>query len=296
MKNIDKKKIIRLVVCVAVLCFLIPLGYLTKIFNFSRLGTDIGLTFGKIAKLLIMALAVIAFETLIVILLRLINPRNHHAKTLISITSSILKYVAFIVIICWGLTIIGVNVSTVFASVGILALVIGFSAESLIADVVTGAFMLFENQYNVGDIVEVDGFRGTVSDIGIRTTCITDPGGNIKIVNNSSMKNILNRSDNASRSVSDIGIPYETDILKLEQEIPRLMQEIYEKHTDLMKKAPVYLGVAELGESAVVLRFVVEVDEKDIYSGTRILNHDLWIALRSVGIEVPFPQIDVHSK
>ena len=177
-----------------------------------------------------------------------------------------------------------------------MALVIGFSAESLIADVVTGAFMLFENQYNVGDIVEVDGFRGTVSDIGIRTTSITDPGGNIKIVNNSSMKNILNRSDNVSRSVSDIGIPYETDILSLEKEIPRLMQEIYEKHPDLMKKPPVYLGVSELGESAVVLRFVVEVEEKDIYTGTRTLNHDLWIALRSVGIEVPFPQVDVHAK
>jgi small conductance mechanosensitive channel len=296
MKNIEKKVLIRFLVCIGALIVLVPLGYLTKLFNFAALGASIKINFTNIVKIVILVLAVIAVETVIVVLLRLIKPKDHHAKTLISITASILKYVAFIVIVCWSLTIIGVNVSTVFASVGILALVIGFSAESLIADVVTGAFMLFENQYNVGDIVEVDGFRGTVSDIGIRTTCITDPGGNIKIINNSSMKNILNRSDNASRSVCDIGIPYETDIEKLEAEFPRLLQEIYDKHPDLMKKPPVYLGVNALADSAVVLRFVVEVDESDIYVGARTLNHDIWMALRSVGVEVPFPQVDVHSK
>lgn len=76
----------------------------------------------------------------------------------------------------------------VVASVGVLALIVGFSAESLIADMVTGLFMLFENQYNVGDIVEVGGFRGTVTCIGLRTTCITDSSDNIKIVNNSDMQ------------------------------------------------------------------------------------------------------------
>ncbi len=296
MKIFDKKALIRFIVCIGALIILLPLGYLTNLFNFAALGTGITINLTRILKIIIMVSAVIAIETLAVILLKLIKPKNHHAKTLLSITSSILKYIAFIVIICWGLTIIGVNVSTVFASVGILALVIGFSAESLIADVVTGAFMLFENQYNVGDIVEVDGFRGTVSDIGIRTTSITDPGGNIKIVNNSAMKNILNRSDNASMSVCDIGIPYETDIEKLEAEIPRLLDEIYAKHPDIMKKTPVYLGVNKLGDSSVTLRFIVEVEENNIYIGTRTMNHDLWIALRSVGIEVPFPQLDVHNK
>lgn len=91
-------------------------------------------------------------------------------------------------ILCAGLTILGVNMTTIIASVGVLALIVGFSAESLIADVVTGTFMLLENQYNVGDIVEVNGFRGTVTSIGIRTTCITDTGDNVKIINNSEMK------------------------------------------------------------------------------------------------------------
>ena len=227
-------------------------GIFTKVFSVEELG-NISVDFSAILKLIIMIAAVMAIERLIGFLLGLPKPENHRARSILTIVQSLLKYVAGLVILCWGLAIIGVNVSTIVASVGIVALIIGFSAESLIADVVTGAFMLFENQYNVGDIVEVDGFRGVVTNIGIRTTSITDPGDNVKIINNSAMRNILNRSNKLSRSVSDICIPYETDLEKLEAEIPALMQSIYEKHPDVMQAAPMYLGVQALADSAVVL-------------------------------------------
>ncbi|MBQ3792553.1 MAG: mechanosensitive ion channel [Clostridia bacterium] len=248
-----------------------------------------------ILHLIVMVATVLGIEALLVFLLGLPNPKNHRIKSILSIVSSVLKYVAAIVILCWGLSIIGVNVSTIVASVGILALILGFSAESLIADMVTGAFMIFENQYNVGDIVEVAGFRGTVTSIGLRTTCITDLGGNVKIINNAEMKNILNRSDNPSRSGSIIGIPYGTDLAALETKIPALLDEIYENHRDVMKAKPTYLGVDALSDSAVLLKFVVEVDESNIFSGARILNHDLWLGFRKLGVEVPFPQVDVHN-
>ena len=248
-----------------------------------------------IVRLIVMIFGVIVVESLLSFILSIPKPNNHRARSLLSIIASLLKYVAAIVIICWGLHIIGVNVSTIVASVGILALVVGFSAESLIADVVTGAFMIFENQYNVGDIVEIDGFRGTVTNIGIRTTSITDPGDNVKIVNNSAIKTILNRSDKVSRSVSDIAIPYGTDLEKLEAGIPGLMEEIYNNHPDMMKMPPRYLGVQQLADSSVILRFVVNVDEKDLYSGARVLNHDLLLGFRKLGVECPFPQIDVHT-
>ena len=199
-------------------------------------------------------------------------------------------------ILCWGLSILGVNVSTILASVGVVALIVGFGAESLIEDVITGFFMLFENQYNVGDIVEVGGFRGTVSDIGIRTTCITDLGGNVKIINNSNMKDILNRSNNASRSLADIQVPYETDLPAFEEKLPGILESIYEDHKDVMRALPIYLGVQELGASGITLRFVVEVDESNIYSVQRILNHDLLVKFREAGVEVPFTQIDLHQK
>lgn len=292
MKKISGK-IIRLIVCAAVIGVALLVGILTKAIDFSQMNLNVN--FASILKVILMAAIVIGVEELLSLALTLPKPKNHRLRSVLSITASLLKYVAFIVILCWGLSILGVNVSTIVASVGIIALVVGFSAESLIADVVTGAFMLFENQYNVGDIVEVDGFRGTVTNIGIRTTCITDPGDNVKIVNNSAMKNILNRSDKLSRSISEIAVPYATDLEKLEAEIPALMDKIYEKRTEIFKAPPKYLGVQELAESSVILKFVVNVDEKDIYSGARLLNRDLLLGFRSLGVECPFPQVDVHQ-
>ncbi len=157
-------------------------------------------------------------------------------------------------------------------------------------------FILIDNQYNIGDIIEINGFRGTVTDISVRTTVLTDPGGNVKIINNSDMKNILNRSDNASKAVAEFPIPYETDLTALEEKIPDLLREIYEAHPTLMKSAPVYLGVDRLDDSAVVLKFIVEVAEADIFAGARALNRDLFIGMRKLGVEVPFPQLDVHRK
>lgn len=295
MKGLNKANVIRLIVCLILLVIGVSVGLLTNLFTLQDLG-DIKLDIASIIRACIMAVAVIAVETLLVLLLGLPKPKSHRVRSVLSIISSLLKYAAGIIILCWGLSIIGVNISTIVASVGILALIIGFSAESLIADVVTGAFMIFENQYNVGDIVEVDAFRGTVTSIGIRTTCITDVGGNVKIVNNSAMKNILNRSDKVSCSVSDFCVPYGTDFEQLESQIPELMQSIYEAHTDMMKNPPRYLGIQSLADSAVVLRFMVEVNEKDIYTGSRVLNHDLLLGFRRMGVECPFPQVDVHSK
>ena len=249
-----------------------------------------------VIEVLAMAAMVLFAVQLLRFLLSLIKPKERKGLTLISLFSSLLHYVAALVILCWGLSILGVNVNAIVASVGIVALIVGFGAESLVADVVTGIFLLFENQYNVGDIVEVNGFRGTVKEIGIRTTSIMDVGGNVKIINNSEMKNILNRSDNISRAVSDIAIPYETDLEALEAKLPDLMKEIYEQRADVMLAAPQYMGVQQLADSSVVLRFVVEVAEKNIYTGARILNRDLWLGFRKLGVECPFPQVDVHSK
>ncbi len=249
-----------------------------------------------VIQALAMAAMVLFAAQLLRMLLSLFKPKERQAMTLISLLSSLLHYVAALVILCWGLSILGVNVNAIVASVGVVALIVGFGAESLVADVVTGIFLIFENQYNVGDIVEVNGFRGVVKDIGIRTTSIMDTGENIKIINNSEMKNILNRSDNVSRAVSDIAIPYETDLEALEEKLPQLMEDILERRKDVMLSAPRYLGVQQLAESSVVLRFVVEVAEKDIYSGARTLNRDLWLGFRKLGVECPFPQVDVHSK
>lgn len=289
-----KSAIRRLILTVAVLAIMIPVGSLTDLLSLKEL-VKIDFDLSLLWKAGIMICVVLAVQSVIVLVLSLPKFKSHRAGSVLSILSSLVRYVSVIIILCWGLSIFGVNISTIVASLGIVALIVGFSAESLIADIVTGAFMIIENQYNVGDIIEVDGFRGTVVSIGIRTTCIADTGDNVKILNNSTLKNIINRSDKASRSICDIGIPYPTDLEALEAQLPELLLKIYEAHTDIMKSTPRYLGVQELADSAVVLRFVVDVEDKDIFSGNRALNRDLLLGFRSLGVECPFMQVDIHS-
>ena len=256
----------------------------------------LNLSAAALLKVLTMAAGILLLARLLRALLKALRLKSHRGMTMITLASSLIQYTAALVTLCWGLSILGVNVSAIVASVGVLALIVGFGAESLIADVITGVFMLFENQCNVGDIVEVGGFRGTVQKVGIRTTCIVDGGGNVKIINNSEMKNILNRSDKASYAVCDIGIPYETDLEALERQLPRLLEAISAKYPDLIPEAPCYLGVQSLDSSSVVLRFTAAVSEEDIYAAQRKLNRELLLGLRRLGVECPFPQLDVHSR
>lgn len=284
-----KKKLIKLAVIAVLLGAFIGGHYILEE------AYDYPTWLGNLDRLGIMTCGVLLVAELLVLVLGLLKPKSHRSQTLLTISLSLIRYAAAIVILCWGLRIIGVNVGTIVASVGIITLVVGFGAESLIADVVTGLFMIFENQYNVGDIVEVDGFRGTVVAIGIRTTSIADSGNNIRIVNNSDMKNIINKSDNSSAAICDFSIPYETDLVALEKKIPAILSKVYDAHTDIMNSAPIYLGVQELGASSVVLRFKAEVPEKEIYNATRVLNHDLFILFREAGVECPYTQITVHQ-
>ena len=294
MKN-KKSVFLRIIICAVILAALIPVGIITKTLDgFPAIGNPF--TPKNLLNIAVMVACVLIIETLVVFILSLIKPKSHRAQSVISIVSSLMKYVAAIVILCWGLSILGVNITTIVASVSIVALVIGVAAESLIADVITATFMIFENNYNVGDIVEVDGFRGTVTSIGIRTTVITDAVDNVKIINNSSMKNLLNRSDKWSYSIIDISIPYETDLEKIEKDFPAMLQKIYETNKDLFKGVPEYYGVQALADSSVVLRFAVHVEEQDIYRGARRLNRAIWLGMRGIGVECPFPQVDVHQK
>lgn len=293
----NKKRFLRLIIYIVVLLAAIGGGILGGLFeSVNTAFSDIHINLETLLRLVVMVCIVLVVQNFILMLLNLFHFKKKRSNTVLTIFTSLVRYSAILIIICWGLTLVGVNVETIVASVGLIALVIGFGAESLIADVITGLFMLFENQYNVGDIVEVDGFRGTVSNIGIRTTALTDVGGNIKIINNSNMKDILNRSNKSSRAIAEIGIPYETDLEAFEEQIPMIMESIYLDHKDKMKAAPQYLGVSELANSAVMLKFCVEVDEADIYSMQRVLNRDLLVYFRKAGVGVPFPQLDVHQK
>lgn len=245
----------------------------------------------------VLALAlVVLISNVLLIVLNLFRNRRGRIGTMVTVISSLIKYTSVLVAFCWILSIIGVNVSTIFASVGIFALILGFGAESLVADLVTGVFILFENQYNVGDIVEIDGFRGKVKEIGIRTLSLEDTGGNIKIINNSELKNIVNRSNQRSVAVCDVSVSYNTDIEELEEKLVNMLQKIKAKHTDIFIGRVEFVGVEALADSGVVLRIIADVSEENIFKGRRLLNKEIKIMFDKDGIIIPYPQVDVHSK
>lgn len=266
------------------------LGDVTQITKVAKFN------FITIFQLVVMILIVLLINSLAQFILSLIKPKDGRATTVVSVLHSIIQYAAVLVAVFWGLAIVGVNVSTIFASVGILALIISFGAENLIADVITGLFMLIESQYQVGDIIEVDGFRGVVSNIAIRTTSVTDMGDNVKIINNSDMRNIINLSNKLSVSICDIGVGYDADLEKVRKLMGDILPEIQKAHAEVFPEVPTYMGVQELGDSQVLLRVRAQVKEKDRFTAVRILNEELKIRLEKNSMPVPFPQVVIHKE
>ena len=220
--------------------------------------------------------------------------KNPRTRTVNELIGNIISYMGVILGIVWALTILGLNPTAAFASIGIITLIIGFAAQRLIEDVISGLFIVLESQYNVGDIIILDDFRGTVVRIGVRTTTIVDPGGNYKVVNNSDIRNFQNRSKALSLAVSEIGITYGEDIPHAEAIIKAALPGMYERNDDVFEAVPDYMGVEELADSAVVLRFTVACKEQNVFIARRRLNRELRILFAEKGIEMTYPHLNVH--
>ena len=258
-------------------------------------GTVVSVTFAQILAVVLMVCIIWLVCSVLTFIIRSVTLKRSRTQTVASLALSFIKYAGVLAGLIWGLTIIGVNVNTILASLGIVGLIVGFGAQSLIEDVITGIFIIFEGQYDIGDVIVLGYFRGTVKSINVRTTVIEDTGGNLKIINNSDIRNLQNRSKNASLAISEVGVSYNTDIRKLENVIAENMPKMYEAHKDLYLNQPKYLGVQQLADSSVVLRFSVDVDENNIFMAQRMLNRDLKLMLDENGFEIPFPQVVVHK-
>ena len=245
---------------------------------------------------LLLAICVIwLLYTIAKLILGLIGRRNVRARTITTMFTGGLKYLAVIAGVVWGLRILGVDTTAILAGIGIIGLILGFGAQSLIEDVITGLFIIFEGKYSIGDIIVLDDFRGVVRDIGVRTTTIEDAGYNLKVVNNSDIRNFQNRSRNTSLAVCLCSVAYETDLRALEKMLSENLPDMYLARKDLYLGAPRYLGVHELGDSGVVLKFVADVKEEDIFAAQRALNRDIRVLFADKGVEIPFPQVVVHD-
>ena len=228
-------------------------------------------------------------------IIRYFGKKGMRAETIANLVAGAFHYLIVIIGVVWGLAILGVNTTAVLAGIGIVGLILGFGAQSLIEDIITGAFIIFEGQYVNGDIIILDDFRGTVRNIGVRTTTIEDAGGNLKVVNNSDIRNFQNRSRNKSVAACEVSVAYDTDLKKMDKVIAEGLPRMYEDHRDLYQKEPVFLGVTALADSGVNLKFIVDCKEQDVFKAQRQLTRDVWALFMDKGIEIPFPQVVVHQ-
>ncbi len=228
------------------------------------------------------------------VIIKLFTRNNARSETIGILITSITKFGCIVIALILVLSAWNVPTPTLLAGAGIVGLAVSFGAQGLLEDVFAGLSIIFEKQFVVGNYVEVEGFRGEVIEIGPRNTRIKNILGNILIIANSDIREIINLSEDLSAAISEISIEYSEDIDKVEEIIKNNLQHIKEKIPEIIK-GPKYDGVDQLGDSAVIVRVVAHCEEKDRINVRRILNKELKRVLDENGINIPFPQLVIHQ-
>lgn len=247
-----------------------------------------------LVRILSLCFVVITITHVVRLLLAILGARVKRGQSLASLLSSFAKYLGAIILIFAILGTLGIDTTVLLASAGILSLIVGLGAQPLIEDIFAGIFIVFEHTFEIGDIIVVDGFRGTVKEMGIRSTKIEDAGGDVKVINNSDIRTLINMTSKLSTAICDISISYSADIKKVEKVIAENLPKIKERHKSIVN-GPTYVGVQSLSDSAVILRVIAECNETMRYQVQRDINRELKLIFDKNRISIPFPQIVVHQ-
>jgi small conductance mechanosensitive channel len=216
-------------------------------------------------------------------------------KTIAKVTLSIIRYTVGLLTILIILAMWGVNVVPALAGLGIMGLVIGLGAQKFINDLIAGFFIIFEQHFDVGDTVEVKGFKGQVSDIGLKTTRIRNWKGDVMILANGEITNMINYSRNISVAVVEFGIAYEENIQSVMEILNRELQVLKTMFPQIVED-PTVVGVTALDASQVTLRAIAKTENEQHYVVERGMRKLIKEILNANNIEIPFPQIVVSNK
>ncbi|NRD77409.1 mechanosensitive ion channel family protein [Bacillus sp. BRMEA1] len=214
-------------------------------------------------------------------------------ETLAKLLDNILSYVVYFIAFMMILSVMGINVQALIAGAGIVGLAVGFGAQNLVKDIISGFFIIFEDQFSVGDHIRVGQFEGNVEAIGLRTTKIKSWTGELHILPNGSITQVTNFSLNNSIAVVDIAISYGEDIERAEKVIEDSLKNMPEQYEELIKE-PELLGIQTMGPTEVVLRIVAETLPMKQSGIARALRKDIKLLLDEQGIKVPPPRLVMY--
>jgi small conductance mechanosensitive channel len=223
-----------------------------------------------------------------------LNTSDRREETLSKLLDSVLTYVVYFIAFMMVLSVLGIDVKALIAGAGVVGLAVGFGAQSLVKDVISGFFIIFEDQFSVGDHVRIGQYEGNVETIGLRTTKIKSWTGELHILPNGSIIEVTNFSINNSIAVVDIAIAYGEDIAKAEKVIEETIQFMPAQYEELVK-APELLGIQTMGATEVVLRVVAETQPMKQAAVSRNIRRDIKLQLDENGIKAPNPRVVMYG-
>lgn len=215
-------------------------------------------------------------------------------ETVSKLISNILKYLIIIIVIVVILQIYGVKTTSLVASIGVVGAVVGLAFQDVLKDLLAGIFIIMNNMYLVGDIVQIGDFKGEVIELGLKTTKIKGFTGEVKMLSNRNVTEVINYSLEKAYSVIDVSIAYDQDINKVEEALLSLNNEI-SNNDDIVGNIEL-LGVQELASSAIIYRFSVLTKP----SKSAVVNRYLLKLVKETfdknNIEIPYQKVVVINE
>lgn len=218
------------------------------------------------------------------------------STTLSGILKSVVKYTVYTIIVLSVLNILNIPTAPLLATAGLGGIAIGFGAQSLVKDVFSGFFILFEDQYGVGDYVTIGSMTGTVEDMGLRITKIRAFNGDLHIIPNGEVKTVTNHSRGSSLAVIDLGIAYELDADRAIEVLKEVVMLYHKNKPEAVIKAPEVLGIVKFNESEFVIRTIAETKALMHWEVERELRKDMLEAFREKGIDIAYPRRIIIEK
>ncbi len=217
--------------------------------------------------------------------------------TLIRIFNGAVHIMIIIVAIMMILQELGIEVGPLIAGAGIVGLAVGFGGQYLIRDIITGLFLMLENQYRIGDVVNIEGLGGAVQDISLRKTTLRDLDGTVHHIPHGSITKISNLSKDFARVNLDMGVAYNTNLEHLIEVINRTGNELAADPAfkDAIITPPQFLRVNEFADSAIVVKILGDTKPLRQWEVAGELRKRLKIAFDTEGIEIPFPQRVIYQ-
>ena len=224
---------------------------------------------------------------------------NVRVQTLRSVVASSLRALILLSAIAAILTELGVNVTALLAGVSILGLAVSFGAQSLVKDVITGFFVLLEDQYGVGDVVRVnskDGLAGSVEHLNLRVTVLRDLEGTAHIIPNGQILTVSVLSKDWARVVADIDVPHDLKLDTALELIGGVAQTLHDDPiwTEKFLEPPEVLGVQALGAVGVTIRTLMKVQPKEQWGLAQEFKKRIKNAFDAAGLRIPMPQMNLN--